>query len=123
MTVTWKFPKIDETALEKVKQMTHGTTHDYDGIDYLYCNKPMEIEMVQRPKHSCPYCHGETFDDHLGHCAACGGPREPKRVERVFSGYATSTAEVPRQFIWSIGESPLTLPFTTGVTVKPSRGY
>lgn len=30
---------------------------------------------LERPKYSCPYCHGVTYDDERGNCSACGGPR------------------------------------------------
>lgn len=33
----------------------------------------------------CDYCHGMTFDDSRGNCAACGGPR-PK-IEQISPAY------------------------------------
>lgn len=31
--------------------------------------------IAETEKHSCGWCGGITYDDKLGHCAACGGPR------------------------------------------------
>lgn len=35
----------------------------------------VEPEPQGPVKHSCPWCHGVTFDDDVGHCVGCGGPR------------------------------------------------
>jgi hypothetical protein len=47
-------------------------------------------EGLPGDKYVCPWCGGYTFDDYLGHCAACGGPRD-KPIDK-------QKMEIPQHF-------------------------
>ena len=61
---------------------------------------------MQQVKTNCKYCHGVTFDDDLGHCAACGAPRSQDDIPYQYSppawglptGWTSSTRSASAAF-------------------------
>jgi len=60
--------------LRKTPQITTGLNWVMEG--FISADDFNEYTPPQPPKFTCPWCHGETFDDERGHCIACGGPRD-----------------------------------------------
>ncbi len=79
-------------------ELVHQDNWMYDLVEYsvrVHC-RPVLTERVYIPiferqsmpidVFECKWCGGYTKNDYLGHCAACGGPRDLSYIEKLRDG-------------------------------------